>query len=341
MKTSDFSFELPEELIAQEPVQERGTSRLLVLDRDSGARSHASVADIRDFVAPGSVMVFNNTRVRKSRVFGRSVDSDREQEFLLVRKRAADRWLTIGRQSRKLRVGKRFRFPEGVVAEVVGGEAPYRELRFSPSIDDEWLARHGHMPLPPYIHRTDTAEDEDRYQTVYSRVMGSVAAPTAGLHFTPELLEQLRRHGVTVCFVTLHVGIGTFIPVRTEELEDHEMHEEEYHVSPSTARIITAAKDASLPVVAVGTTVVRTLESAWSRDDGVIHPGQRGTDLFIYPGYEFQVVDHLFTNFHTPGSTLVAMVAAFAGRELILETYREAVRHRYRFYSYGDAMLIR
>jgi S-adenosylmethionine:tRNA ribosyltransferase-isomerase len=341
VKTSDFSFDLPEELIAQEPAGERGTSRLLVLDRETRSRSHSTVADIRDFIPAGSVMVFNNSRVRKARLYGTAEDTGREQEFLLVRKRTADRWLAIGRQSRRLRPGRRFRFPDGVTGEITAVEEPYREILFDRGVDNSWLDEFGHMPLPPYIHRADTGADAERYQTVYSMATGSVAAPTAGLHFTPEILEGLRAHGVTICFVTLHVGIGTFLPVRTETIEDHRMHEEEYHVSPSTAQIITTARQAGLPVTAVGTTVVRTLESAWDAETEELRSGHGSTDIFIYPGFRFQVIDHLFTNFHTPESTLVALVSAFADRELILETYREAVDRRYRFFSYGDAMLIR
>ncbi|MFW5826883.1 MAG: tRNA preQ1(34) S-adenosylmethionine ribosyltransferase-isomerase QueA [Alkalispirochaeta sp.] len=341
MKTSDFFFELPPELIAQEPIQDRGTSRLLVLDRETGAHHHRTVADIRDFVPPGSVMVFNNSRVRKARVYARRVDTDREQEFLLVQRREANRWLAIGRNSRKLKEGARFRFLDGTTGEIYSVEDPYRELRFDRDIDDTWLETHGHIPLPPYITRGDTAADAERYQTVYAKTMGSIAAPTAGLHFTPELLEDLRAHGVTVSFVTLHVGIGTFLPVRTEEIEDHEMHEEEYHVSPETALEIAAAREGGHPVVAVGTTSVRTLESAWDATNQEVRSGHGRTNLFIYPGYTFRAVDQMFTNFHTPESTLLAMVSAFAGRERIIAAYQEAVARRYRFFSYGDAMLIR
>lgn len=341
MQTSDFSFDLPEELIAQEPGQQRDASRLMVLDRATGGRVHSRVSDIVDHIEPGSVMVFNNSRVRKARIYGQARDTGREQEFLLVRRRSADTWLAIGRQARKLGPGRRFDLSGGVEAEIVGTEDPYRVLQFSKPIDNSWLEQHGHMPLPPYIHRSDTREDAERYQTVYSQTVGSVAAPTAGLHFTPELMDSLRARGVTIVFVTLHVGIGTFLPVRTSQLEDHVMHEEEYHVSPATANIVTDAVRGGRPVIGVGTTVVRTLESAWDQATGQIIPGHRSTDLFIYPGFEFRVIRHLFTNFHTPGSTLVALVSAFAGREFILESYREAVEHRYRFFSYGDAMLIR
>ncbi|MFW5694301.1 MAG: tRNA preQ1(34) S-adenosylmethionine ribosyltransferase-isomerase QueA [Alkalispirochaeta sp.] len=341
MKTSDFFFDLPPELIAQEPVRARGTSRLFVLDRETGAHHHRGVADVPEFVRPGSVMVFNDSRVRKARVYATAISTGREQEFLLVKRRDADRWLGIGRNSRKLKEGTRFRFSDGTIGEISAVEEPYRELHFDRPIDDTWLEAHGHIPLPPYITRNDTLADAERYQTVYAQTMGSVAAPTAGLHFTPDLLEALRAQGVVIRFVTLHVGIGTFLPVRTEHLENHEMHEEEYHISPETAADITEAREHGRPVVAVGTTSVRTLESAWNPAERRINPGHGRTDLFIYPGYSYQVVDHMFTNFHTPESTLLAMVSAFAGRERIMHAYREAVAHRYRFFSYGDAMLIR
>ncbi|MCG8477538.1 MAG: tRNA preQ1(34) S-adenosylmethionine ribosyltransferase-isomerase QueA [Spirochaetales bacterium] len=341
MKTSDFSFDLPEHLVAQQPPTERGTSRLMVLDRNDSARHHGHVADIRDFVEPGSLMVFNNSRVRKARLYGVASDSHSRQEFLLVRRRSARSWLAIGRNARRLRVGKTFTFSDGVVGEITDVVDPYREITFNAPVDNGWLDRYGNVPLPPYIHREDSFEDAERYQTVYAATVGSVAAPTAGLHFTPRILGDLRRHGVTIRFITLHVGIGTFLPVRSETLEEHRMHEEEFYISPEVSQTVASARRDGHPVIAVGTTVVRTLESAWDDETGALHSGYRSTDLFIYPGFSFRVVDQLFTNFHTPGSTLVALVSAFAGREFILESYREAVAQRYRFFSYGDAMLIR
>jgi len=341
VKTSDFFFELPPELIAQEPIQERGTSRLLVLDRATGAHHHQTVAEIGNILTSGTVMVFNNSRVRKARVYARTIATDREQEFLLVKRRSSDRWLAIGRNSRKLKEGTQFRFGDGTIGEISAVEDPYRELRFDRTIDDTWLETHGHIPLPPYITRSDTAADAERYQTVYAQTMGSIAAPTAGLHFTPELLDELRTNGVIVRFVTLHVGIGTFLPVRTEEIEDHQMHEEEYHVPAETADAVSEARRTGHPVVAVGTTSVRTLESAWDPSEQRLRTGHGRTNLFIYPGYTYHAVDHMFTNFHTPESTLLAMVSAFAGRERIMAAYRDAVARRYRFFSYGDAMLIR
>ncbi len=345
MKTSDFSFDLPDELIAQTPPDERGTSRLMVLDRDSGERFDRHVTDIRDFIAPGSVLVFNNSRVRKARIYAEATDSDssdggRPREFLLVRRTAANRWLAMGRGHGRLSEARALQFPAGVVGTMGSRREEYREIIFDREVDDTWLDRHVHVPLPPYIDREDTPTDAGRYQTVYADTTGSIAAPTAGLHFTPEILQSLRDHGVRLEFVTLHVGIGTFFPVRTDEVEAHTMHAEEYYVSPGTAATLTAACDTGTPIVAVGTTAVRTLESAWDDETNRVRSGHRETNLFIYPGYGFRVVRHLFTNFHTPESSLVVLVSAFAGREQILAAYRDAVRKRYRFFSYGDAMLI-
>ncbi|MDA3950178.1 MAG: tRNA preQ1(34) S-adenosylmethionine ribosyltransferase-isomerase QueA [Spirochaeta sp.] len=340
MKTSDFFFELPPELIAQEPSGVRGESRLMVVDRETGVRRDASVRDICDYVPAGSVMVFNNSRVRKARVYATLSASDTVREFLLVRRTAANRWLAIGKNIMRLSTGRVLHFPAGVQATVGTVVEPYREIVFDREIDDTWLDLNGHVPLPPYIRRPDNTTDDERYQTVYAETTGSVAAPTAGLHFTPELLAALRDHGVQIQFVTLHVGVGTFLPVRTAEVEAHHMHEEEYHVSQETAAAVTRAVHDGTPVVAVGTTAVRTLESAWDATTGELRDGHRATDLFIYPGYHFHVVRHMFTNFHTPESSLVVLVSAFAGRELILGSYAEAVEKRYRFFSYGDAMLI-
>jgi S-adenosylmethionine:tRNA ribosyltransferase-isomerase len=339
MKISDFSFNLPEELIAQEPATTRGTSRLMVLDRTTGSRHHSTVSDIRDYIPSGSVMIFNNSRVRKARLYG-TTQGGGNQEFLLVRRIAGNRWLAIGTHSRKLKPGRSFGFPDGVDGTITEVREPYREILFSRNVDDRWLERFGHVPLPPYIHRGDTPMDHERYQTVYARMVGSVAAPTAGLHFTPEILRSLRDHGVTIEFVTLHVGIGTFLPIRSEVVEEHHMHDEEYHVSPTVGSLVTEARERDRPVIAVGTTAVRTLESAWDRQKGVLHSGHGHTDLFIYPGYTFQVVQHLFTNFHTPESSLMVLVSAFADVDTIRRSYQEAVQMQYRFFSYGDAMLI-
>ncbi|SIQ00933.1 S-adenosylmethionine:tRNA ribosyltransferase-isomerase [Alkalispirochaeta americana] len=342
MKTSDLFFDLPQELIAQEPPRERGASRLFLAHRATGGVEHRVMTDIIDAVAPGTVMVFNDSRVRRARVYARTVDTGSSQEFLLVEPRGENRWLAIGPNTKKQRLGRVFRFdPSGVTARISSVEPPYRELTFSQPVTDQWLEEHGHIPLPPYIHRSDSSDDAQRYQTVYARTVGSVAAPTAGLHFTRDMLQALGDRGVEIHFVTLHVGIGTFLPVRTEVLEEHKMHSERYSVSRETARAIGKAKDEGRPVLAVGTTAVRTLESAWNEALQRVEAGEDETGIFIYPGYRFRVVDQLFTNFHTPGSTLLALVSAFATPEDIKEWYRQAVEERYRFFSYGDAMLIR
>lgn len=352
MKTRDLFFDLPSELIAQDPPEERGQSRLMVASRRTAELSHSLVSDLPGLIAPGTVMVFNDSRVRRARVYGRSVETGKEQEFLLVAPKEGNLeeihrcWYVIGPRARKLTLGKRFTFDPGdLEATITAHGEPYRELTFSRALSEEWFEQFGHIPLPPYIHRDDSPQDAQRYQTVYARTTGSVAAPTAGLHFTPTLMEQLRNRGVIVQFVTLHVGLGTFLPVRTEVLEDHVMHREEYSIPEQTAEAVTVASREGRPVLAVGTTAVRTLESAAIGDEGDrstgIRPGSGITGIFIYPGYRFRIVDQLFTNFHTPGSTLIALVSAFAGQDNIRSWYSEAIRERYRFFSYGDAMLIR
>jgi S-adenosylmethionine:tRNA ribosyltransferase-isomerase len=338
VKTSLFSFDLPEELIAQEPLADRESSRLLVLDRSTGGTSDSFVRELPRWIEPGSLVVLNDSRVRKARLFGQS-ESGGRVEALLLRRREPDLWEIMAGRSRRLKRGKRLRFPDGVEGEITGGENDIRLIRFSPPIDDAYLGRHGHVPLPPYIRRADTEQDAERYQTVFARTIGSAAAPTAGLHFTAGLLSRLEAAGITIASVTLHVGLGTFLPIRSEAIEDHIMHEESFSISRRTKELVEGAIAGKRPVVAVGTTVVRALESAWR--DGSLREGQAVTRIFIYPGYRFQVVSALFTNFHTPGSSLLALVCAFAGRNRILSAYREAVEKRYRFFSYGDAMLIR
>jgi S-adenosylmethionine:tRNA ribosyltransferase-isomerase len=355
VKTDDFYFELPEELIAQFPPERRGESRLLVMDRKTGELQHSYARDIAGFVEPGTLMVFNDSRVRKARVYGEAEDTSSKLEFLLLRRRGADLWEASVTKLKRQRPGRRYRFPEGVMAEVVPDEStgrPFDEerdatrlLRFSPAIDEAYLERVGHIPLPPYIKRDDDASDVERYQNVYAKVPGSAACPTAGLHFTDEILASLDAKGVERVFVTLHVGLGTFLPVRSQTVEGHSMHEEEYTISPEVAAAVMKAKAEGRPVLAVGTTSVRTLESAWKEEDAEgsagLRVGHGSTRIFIYPGYTYKVVDKLFTNFHTPKSTLLMLVSAFAGRDHIMAAYAEAVRQRYRFFSYGDAMLIR
>jgi S-adenosylmethionine:tRNA ribosyltransferase-isomerase len=347
VRTEEFSFELPEELIAQHPAERRGESRLLVLDRASLSRTHTAVARLADFVEPGTLMFFNDSRVRKARIFGLALDTGGRAEFLLLKARADGTWEAAATRLKKQRAGRRYSFPEGLRAEVLGpGEADGEErpntviLRFEPALTEDYLERAGHVPLPPYIKRDDDEEDDERYQTVYSREVGSAACPTAGLHFTDALLAELDAKGVRRTMVTLHVGLGTFLPVRSETIEGHAMHEEDYSVPEETARAVTAAKADGRPVLAVGTTSLRTLESAWVDGEG-LRAGRGSTRIFIYPGYRFKAADGLFTNFHTPKSTLLMLVSAFAGREAILDAYAEAVRERYRFFSYGDAMLIK
>lgn len=351
MKTADFSFELPEELIAQHPSNHRGESRLMVVDRASGTIDHRRVVDLPQILDPETVMVFNDSRVRKARLYGRvrraspGSSAGDEREFLLVREIPGSggrrRWAAMTRKPGRLGEGTRVEFPDGRIARVEARRDMFVELAFDRALDEGYFATHGHVPLPPYIDRADAAEDEERYQTVYAREPGSVAAPTAGLHFTPQLLEQLEGRGVGAEWVRLHVGIGTFLPVRTEELDEHRMHEEECELGAETADRLNEARRAGRRLLAVGTTSVRTLESAWNAAAGRLEPFRGPTDLFIKPGHRFGAVDRLFTNFHTPRSTLLVLVSAFATRELILRAYEEAVAERYRFFSYGDAMLIR
>jgi S-adenosylmethionine:tRNA ribosyltransferase-isomerase len=345
VKTRDFSFELPEGLIAQQPADRREDARLLVLDRKSGNRRHTRVSELPAQLEAGSLLVLNDTRVRKARFEAERVDTRGAAEFLLVEEVDGRRWWAITNRGKRARVGLSYRFPDGRVARIIERDAERRLLEFDADLDESYLERHGSVPLPPYIRRNADSRDAERYQTVYARTIGSVAAPTAGLHFTDSLLSRLSEAGVEIRFLTLHVGLGTFAPVRAEDIEDHTMHSERLEISADTAEAVNRARAEGRPVVAVGTTSVRSLESAaveTSAGAGVaVEPGMRETSIFIYPGYRFRVVDSLFTNFHTPESTLLMLVSAFAGREMILEAYREAVAKRYRFFSYGDAMLIR
>jgi S-adenosylmethionine:tRNA ribosyltransferase-isomerase len=340
VRTKDFSFELPEELIAQHPADRRDEARLLVLNRATGERRHDVVSRLADYLEASTLLVMNDTRVRKARFVAERTETGGSAEFLLVEQVDEHRWWSITNRGRRARVGTAFRFPEDRIGRVVDGDGARRLVEFDGAVNDDYLERNGTVPLPPYIRRGANAHDAERYQTVYARTIGSVAAPTAGLHFTEELLARLSESGIETRFLTLHVGLGTFAPVRTEHVEDHDMHAERFEITPETAEAVNRARADGRPVVAVGTTSVRALESA-AETDGRITPGMRETSIFIYPGYRFRAIDGMFTNFHTPESTLLMLVSAFAGRELILETYREAVDRRYRFFSYGDAMLIR
>lgn len=338
MKTSDFTFDLPERLIAQCPSAERGTSRLMTLNRTSHARRLLHVADLPDILDAGALLVFNNSRVRPARLSGTSLNTGANVEFLLLKRLDERTWRVMALRAKRRRIGSRYLFAEGAHAEITGTEGEYRDLCFDTPIDDTWLDRYGHIPLPPYIKRPDTPEDRERYQTVYAKRVGSTAAPTAGLHFTEALLSRLNDKGIETAFVTLHVGLGTFLPVREKNIEDHIMHEEFFSIDEETALSVERAKAEGRRIIAVGTTSARTLESAWK--DGRLARGDGSTSIFIYPGYEFKVLGGLFTNFHTPESSLLMLVSAFAGRDFIMESYREAIQHEFRFFSYGDAMLI-
>ena len=337
MKTRTFSFDLPPELIAQQPLEKRESSRLMVLSRTNGTITHSSVSDICNFVPSGSLLVLNDTKVRKARLIGSSGSGAKVEALLINRQNDSD-WRALMQRSKRQRVGTQYRFPGGVEAECRSIEGRFRTIRFSRPIDDRYLNQYGHVPLPPYIHREDVLQDQVRYQTVFAQHMGSIAAPTAGLHFSQELLTTLQAKGVAIHFVTLHVGVGTFLPITSDTVEDHVMHEEEYEISPKVASAIQRAIDTGKQITAVGTTVVRTLESA--TENGRIRSGRRKTGLFIYPGYRFNAVNALFTNFHTPESSLLVLVASFAGWDRVKMAYSEAIHRRYRFFSYGDAMLI-
>lgn len=339
MKTSDFDFELPEELIAQTPLARRDASRLLVLDKTTGARRHLHFYDLPTLLRPGDCLVLNDSRVLPARLIGRRPTGGACEVLLLV-DRGENLWECLVRPGRKLRPGAQVIFGDGQLTAVVEEEIEdgKRLVRFHyQGIFLEILEQLGKMPLPPYIKAE--LQDNERYQTVYSKVVGSAAAPTAGLHFTPELLRQIQEMGVKVCYVTLHVGLGTFRPVKAEEIADHEMHSEFCMVSRETADTINETKKNGGRVICVGTTSCRTIES-FAAEDGTMTERSGWTNIFIYPGYRFKVLDALITNFHLPESTLIMLVSALAGRESVLAAYQEAVKLRYRFFSFGDAMFI-
>lgn len=339
MKTSDFMYELPERLIAQTPAEKRDTSRLMVLNRTTGEIEHRHFYDLIEYLHAGDCLVLNDSRVIPARLFG-TRPTGGAVEVVLLRDLGDGRWECLSRPGKKMRVGTEVTFGEGELTAVVEEVMPdgNRILRFSyEGIFLEILEHLGRMPLPPYIKTQ--LDDPNRYQTVYAREPGSAAAPTAGLHFTNELLDAIREKGVKVCFVTLHVGLGTFRPVKVEDVESHEMHSEFCTIPEETAQIIRETRENGGRVVAVGTTSTRTLES-FAAEDGTISAASGWTNIFIYPGYRFKCVDALVTNFHLPGSTLVMLVSALAGRENILNAYETAVREEYRFFSFGDAMFI-
>ena len=340
LKKSDFYFDLPQELIAQDPLEDRSSSRLLVLDRKTGAVEHHTFREIMNYVRSGDCLVLNNTKVIPARLMGVKEDTGAAIEVLLLKRRDNDVWETLVKPGKKARPGAKIVFGDGCLrAEVLDVEEEgNRLIRFSyEGIFEEVLDRLGEMPLPPYI--THKLQDKNRYQTVYAKYEGSAAAPTAGLHFTEELLAQIEEMGVNIAYVTLHVGLGTFRPVKADNILEHHMHSEHYEVTPETAELINRTKESGGRVICVGTTSCRTVESA-ADENGRVQPGCGDTEIFIYPGYRFKVLDCLITNFHLPESTLVMLVSALAGRENVLAAYREAVEERYRFFSFGDAMLV-
>ncbi len=340
MKTSDFYFELPEELIAQDPLEDRSSSRLLVLNKETGELSHKVFKDIKEYLKPGDCLVLNNTKVIPARLIGEKEGTGAKIELLLLKRLEDDVWETLVKPGKKAKPGTRIVFGGGLlvgeITEVV--EEGNRHVKFYyEGIFEEILDQLGQMPLPPYI--THQLQDRNRYQTVYAKYEGSAAAPTAGLHFTKELLEELKEMGVEIASVTLHVGLGTFRPVKVDDVTQHHMHSEFYQVFPEEAEKINAAKREGRRVICVGTTSCRTIESA-ADENGIVQAGSGDTDIFIYPGYQFKVLDCLITNFHLPESTLLMLVSALAGKEHIMDAYKEAVRERYRFFSFGDAMFI-
>lgn len=363
MRTADFNYDLPPELIAQHPSPKRDLSRLLVLHRDTGRIEHRQFRDLLKFLRGGDVLVLNNSRVIPARLRGVNAHTNGQFEILLLEENAPNDWWVMLRPGKRARIGAQIeirnsfakqdeiRDKNSITATVVEtNEEGHRRLHFSntPDISRE-LERLGEVPLPPYINRENTsemAEDKERYQTVYAKPAGSVAAPTAGLHFTETLVSEIQARGVKICFVTLHVGLGTFAPVKTETISAHKMHEERYELGRETVCTVNAAKTASQRIIAVGTTTVRVLESVAAQNNGKLAPGAGRTRIFIHPAYDFKMVDALLTNFHLPCSTLLMLVSAFAapggtrGRDLVLSAYAEAIRERYRFFSYGDAMFV-
>ncbi len=341
LQKSDFYFDLPEELIAQDPLEDRSSSRLLVLDKETGETSHHIFKEVINYLNPGDCLVLNNTKVIPARLIGHKEDTGAAIEVLLLKRKENDIWETLVKPGKKCKPGTKIVFGEGLlhatVLETV--EDGNRLIQFSyEGIFEEILDKLGEMPLPPYI--THKLQDKNRYQTVYAKYEGSAAAPTAGLHFTKELLKQIEEKGVDIAYVTLHVGLGTFRPVKVDNILEHHMHSEFYQVTKEAADKINKAKKEGHRVICVGTTSCRTVESA-ADENGMVKEGCDNTEIFIYPGYKFKVLDALITNFHLPESTLVMLVSALAGREHILNAYEEAIREKYRFFSFGDAMLIK
>ncbi len=340
MKTSDFYYDLPQELIAQDPLKDRSASRLLCLGRADGHIAHRRFVDLKEQLRPGDCLVINDTKVIPARLHGKKKDTGAAVELLLLKRREGDVWETLVKPGRKIRPGCRLTFGEGMleaeVTDIVDDGNRLVHFLYK-GVFEEVLDQLGEMPLPPYI--THELKEKGRYQTVYAKHEGSAAAPTAGLHFTGDLLEEIRGMGVKIAHVTLHVGLGTFRPVKVDNVDEHHMHAEFYQIEESQARMVNETRQAGGRIIAVGTTSCRTLESA-ADETGVLYAGSGWTDIFIYPGYDFKMVDGLVTNFHLPESTLLMLVSALAGRERVMAAYEEAVRERYRFFSFGDAMFI-
>jgi S-adenosylmethionine:tRNA ribosyltransferase-isomerase len=337
LMTEEFNFTLPVELIASEPSAQRGDDRLMVVYRQEQSWQHTEFKNLINFLPANALLVFNNSRVRKSRLMG-NTPQGRRIEFLLIRPLEESQWLVLVAKSKRQRIGQLYSFGFGVEAELIADAGEGLKVVWFSGLTEGWLEQHGQIPLPPYMRREESPGDSERYQTIYANQVGSAAAPTAGLHFTQHQLDHLKQQGIEQTFITLHVGLGTFAPVRTDFLLDHKMHSEWYEITDKAATQINAAYQAQRPIIAVGTTACRVLESVFS--EGQVQAGTGETNIFIYPGYTFKVLAGLITNFHTPKSTLLALVSAFAGAELIKEVYEEAIERKYRFFSYGDAMLL-
>ncbi len=340
MKVSEFNYNLPEELIAQVPLEKRDTSRLMILDREKQTIEHKKFKDIIDYLEPGDCLVRNNTKVIPARIYGKK-ETGAKVEFLLLNNIEGDIWESIVRPGNKLHIGTKVIFGEGLlkaeILEIMPGGT--RKVKFYyEGIFNEILDKVGLMPLPPYIH--EELKDKDRYQTVYAKYNGSAAAPTAGLHFTPELLQKIEEKGIKIANVTLHVGIGTFRPVKEDEVEKHDMHSEHYYIKQEDVDIINKAKEQGKRIISVGTTSCRVLETVADKN-GLLKEAEGDTQIFIYPGYKFKCIDGLITNFHLPQSTLLMLVSALAGKDFVMEAYEKAVKEKYRFFSFGDAMFIK